>query len=94
MLLDRDEPPGKQGGGFAAGIAPAVDRLLGFQPELGKLLALVLLIILSWIVVDFKSRPRVVLRPLLRCAQLLGGFEIVVVVEFDFTRAEPAIRHP
>ena len=64
MLLNRDEAPGKQGGSIAAGVAATVHGLLRLEPELGELLALVLLIILAGIVIDFELRPRVVLRAL------------------------------
>src|SRR6185312_12291755 len=71
MLVERDETSRKQGRSISPGAAPAVERLLRLEPELGELLALVLLIMLAGIVVDLPSRSRVLLGGLLGRAQLL-----------------------
>src|SRR5216684_8434265 len=87
MFLNRDEIACEQRWGVSVGGATAVQGLLLLQSDLSKPIALLLLVILPGIVVDFESRPLVRLGRFLRRTQHLR-LKVVVIVEVDLTGAE------
>src|SRR5580658_4533241 len=68
--------------------------LFGLETEAGQFLSLVFLVIFAWIVINLEFCVGVFLRAFRWRQQILLWFQIVIIVELDFSSAKPTLRNP